>query len=75
MNTGTIVSPADGLQLSLIYSEPSDAPKGIVQIAHGMCEHKERYIPGSATRFTTKRHTRKSGTIFFPIWPADPRRR
>ena len=45
MNTSTIVSPADGLQLSLLYSEPADAPKGIVQIAHGMCEHKERYIP------------------------------
>ena len=45
MNTGTITSPVDGLELSLLYAEPSDTPKGIVQIAHGMCEHKERYIP------------------------------
>lgn len=45
MNTGTIVSPADGLQLSLAYIAPEGAPKGIVQIAHGMCEHKERYFP------------------------------
>ena len=45
MNSELIISPVDGLKLSLIYSEPSDAPKGIVQIAHGMCEHKERYIP------------------------------
>ena len=45
MNILTIASPADGLKLSLLYVEPKDAPKGIVQIAHGMCEHKERYIP------------------------------
>ena len=45
MNSDTIISPVDGLKLSLIFSEPAEAPKGIVQIAHGMCEHKERYIP------------------------------
>ena len=45
MNSDTIISPVDGLKLSIIYSEPSGDPKGIVQIAHGMCEHKERYIP------------------------------
>ena len=45
MNSDSVISPVDGLKLSLIYSEPSEAPKGIVQIAHGMCEHKERYIP------------------------------
>ena len=45
MNQDTIISPFDGLRLSLIYAEPDTSPKGIVQIAHGMCEHKERYIP------------------------------
>ena len=45
MNPDIIVSPVDGLKLSLIYDEPSTAPLGIVQISHGMCEHKERYIP------------------------------
>lgn len=45
MNTDIVISPVDGLKLSLIYAEPTSAPKGIVQIAHGMCEHKERYIP------------------------------
>lgn len=45
MTTNILFSPVDGLKLSLIYAEPEGAPKGIVQIAHGMCEHKERYIP------------------------------
>ena len=40
-----IASPSDGLALSIIICEPMTAPKGIVQIVHGMCEHKERYIP------------------------------
>ncbi|MBO4742056.1 MAG: lysophospholipase [Bacteroidales bacterium] len=45
MNTDTIISPVDGLKLALMYTAPADEPKGIVQIAHGMCEHKERYAP------------------------------
>lgn len=45
MKSDIIISPFDGLRLSLIYAEPEGSPKGIVQIAHGMCEHKERYIP------------------------------
>lgn len=46
MNTDTLISPVDGLKLALIWAQPaSSAPKGIVQIVHGMCEHKERYIP------------------------------
>ncbi|MBO7603929.1 MAG: lysophospholipase [Bacteroidales bacterium] len=45
MQTTTIPSPKGDIQISLIYSVPESAPKGIVQIAHGMCEHKERYIP------------------------------
>ena len=45
MNTYSIPLPNDGFALSLIYDAPETEPKGIVQIAHGMCEHKERYIP------------------------------
>lgn len=45
MNTDILVSPVDGLKLSLMYLVPEGEPRGIVQIVHGMCEHKERYIP------------------------------
>ena len=38
-----IVSPCDALELACMYTEPAGEPKGIVQIVHGMCEHKERY--------------------------------
>ena len=34
----------DGLDLYAIYSEAKN-PKAMVQIVHGMAEHKERYIP------------------------------
>lgn len=40
-----IPSKVDGLQLSVMTMAPDCAPIGIVQISHGMCEHKERYIP------------------------------
>jgi len=40
----TIRSAYDELDLSVLVTE-AEAPKAIVQIAHGMCEHKERYIP------------------------------
>jgi len=39
---------ADGLELAGLLSIPDkrdNAPRGIVQLVHGMCEHKERYIP------------------------------
>lgn len=39
-----IKSKADGLILDVIIIEPQTEIKGIVQIAHGMIEHKERYI-------------------------------
>ena len=45
MNELTITSPCDGLALSCLYVEPSGEPRGVVQISHGMCEHKERYVP------------------------------
>lgn len=41
-----IKSEVDNLQLAaLLYEPEACAPKAIVQIVHGMCEHKERYIP------------------------------
>lgn len=39
----TIPSEYDGLPLSCLVYLPDFTPKGIVQIEHGMCEHKERY--------------------------------
>lgn len=40
----TILSSADELQLSALVAVPA-VPRAIMQIVHGMCEHKERYIP------------------------------
>ena len=42
LNRVNIISKKDGSPLSVMYYEIPD-PKGIVQIVHGMCEHKERY--------------------------------
>ena len=38
-----IKSEKDNLNLSIAIIEPKVKPKGIVQISHGMSEHKERY--------------------------------
>lgn len=37
----------DGVDISCLICRPDNdgTPEGIVQIAHGMCEYKERYIP------------------------------
>ena len=35
----------DGLGLSLLYTKPEGDIKGVLQISHGMCENKERYLP------------------------------
>ena len=43
METMTLTSPCDGLALACMYTEPEGEIKGIVQLSHGMCEHKERY--------------------------------
>ncbi len=39
-----IVSSSDGLKLDISYIIPKGEVKGIVQISHGMSEHKERYF-------------------------------
>lgn len=42
----SVASKVDGLMLSVLCIIPNSHPhKGIVQIAHGMCENKERYLP------------------------------
>ena len=39
-----IKSSSDGLQIELAYTIPKEEIQGIVQISHGMSEHKERYF-------------------------------
>lgn len=43
----TVHSKIDGLCLEVLAVQPEDEGSigGILQIAHGMCEHKERYLP------------------------------
>ena len=43
--TDFIISEADGLQLSVLCVVPDTVTLGIVQLVHGMCEYKERYLP------------------------------
>ena len=42
----TVPSAYDGLNLEVLITSPSEGEtvKGIFQISHGMCEHKERYL-------------------------------
>lgn len=41
----TMVSEQDGLKLSMMMVRSDGEPRALVQLAHGMCEHKERYAP------------------------------
>ena len=43
--TFSLKSRQDGLNLSVLMVQPEGAPKALIQLAHGMCEHKERYLP------------------------------
>ena len=45
MKEFTLPASADGLDLAMLLSVPEETPRGVVQLVHGMCEHKERYIP------------------------------
>lgn len=40
-----IPGSSDSITLSTIVSEPAISPKAVLQMVHGMAEHKERYIP------------------------------
>ena len=44
-STYNIPASSDDLQLSILTVTPDEAPKAVVQLVHGMAEHKERYIP------------------------------
>ena len=44
METFTVPGAADGVQLSTLVIAP-ERPKAVLQLVHGMAEHKERYIP------------------------------
>ncbi len=44
MQTFTLQSTYDNLPLAGILMEPQGAPRGIVQLVHGMAEHKGRYV-------------------------------
>lgn len=41
----TVMASADNLPLDVLSVTPEGTPVGILQLVHGMCEHKERYIP------------------------------
>lgn len=45
MKSLKLKASADDLSLAVLVSEPEGSPEGIFQIVHGMCEHKERYVP------------------------------
>lgn len=40
-----IPGSSDSITLSTIVTEPLKSPKAVLQLVHGMSEHKERYIP------------------------------
>ena len=43
--TTKMISKMDQLALGVLVGWPEGEPVGIVQISHGMCERKERYLP------------------------------
>ena len=43
METFGITSKCDNLPLGITVMEPEGDCRGVVQISHGMAEHKERY--------------------------------
>lgn len=45
MKTFKLNASADDLQLGVMVVEPEGTPTGLLQLVHGMCEHKERYLP------------------------------
>ena len=44
MKTCTIPGASDAVSLDLVVTRPANEPKAILQMVHGMAEHKERYI-------------------------------
>lgn len=44
MRIEKIASAFDGLKLEAAITVPEESPKGVIQLSHGMAEHKERYF-------------------------------
>ena len=44
MRIEKIASAFDGLKLEAAITVPEESPKGVIQLSHGMTEHKERYF-------------------------------
>ncbi|MBR2747683.1 MAG: alpha/beta hydrolase, partial [Bacteroidales bacterium] len=42
--TTSVPGASDGVRLSTLTLAP-ESPKAVLQLVHGMAEHKERYIP------------------------------
>ncbi|MCF0134397.1 MAG: alpha/beta fold hydrolase, partial [Blautia sp.] len=43
---GSFLSEVDQLEISVLAYIPDEKPyRGVIQLVHGMCEYKERYIP------------------------------
>ena len=45
IHTLRLKASADDLYLAISYMVPEGNPKGLVQLVHGMCGHKERFYP------------------------------
>ena len=45
IQTLRLKASADDLYLAISYMVPEGNPKGLVQLVHGMCGHKERFYP------------------------------
>ena len=45
METLSLSSARDGLELPLLVCVPDGEVRAVVQFSHGMCENKERYAP------------------------------
>ena len=41
----TLQSEQDGLEIAMVMVEPEGEARALVQLVHGMIEHKERYLP------------------------------
>lgn len=42
---GSFISSVDSIIISTLTVRPDGEPKAVVQLAHGMAEHKDRYLP------------------------------
>ena len=45
INEMILPSRIDGLGISVLVVRPEDKPKAVIQLAHGVCGCKERFLP------------------------------